>query len=125
MAQNKYTFWFGDDASSLAPYWQGLLYLSATNFVITAVIVVERLEEGKQWPDQRPVYFISEVFSDSKQRYPHYQKLTYGVFLASRKLRHYFQDHTITMVSKAPLREIINNADATGPRRWGRESPNW
>ena len=23
MAQNKYTFWFGDDASSLAPYWQG------------------------------------------------------------------------------------------------------
>ena len=23
MAQNDYTFWFGDDASSLAPYWQG------------------------------------------------------------------------------------------------------
>ena len=23
MAQNKYTYWFGDDASSLAPYWQG------------------------------------------------------------------------------------------------------
>ena len=23
MAQNEYTYWFGDDASSLAPYWQG------------------------------------------------------------------------------------------------------
>ena len=23
MAQNEFTFWFGDDASSLAPYWQG------------------------------------------------------------------------------------------------------
>ena len=23
MAQHPYTYWFGDDASSLAPYWQG------------------------------------------------------------------------------------------------------
>ena len=23
MAQNEYTYWFGDDASSLAPYWHG------------------------------------------------------------------------------------------------------
>jgi hypothetical protein len=28
-------------------------------------------------------------------------------------LRHYFQEHHITVVSKAPLREIINNMDAT------------
>ena len=65
-----------------------LLYLSAINFVISAVIVVERLVEGKQLSDQHPIYFISEVFSDSKQRYCHYQKLAYGVFFASRKLRH-------------------------------------
>ena len=100
-----------------------LLYMSATNFVISVVIVVERLEEGKQWPDQRPVYFISEVFSDSKQRYPHYQKLAYGVFFAARKLRHYFHDHTITVVSKAPLKDMINNADAMGRvAKWGIES---
>ena len=99
-----------------------LLYMSATNFIISAVIVVERLEERKQWPDQRPVYFISEVFSDSKQRYPHYQKLAYGVFFAARKLRHYFHDHTVMVVSKAPLKEIINNADATGRvAKWGIE----
>src|SRR3954469_9524206 len=51
---------------------------------------------------------------ESKQRYPHYRKLAYGVFLASRKLRHYFQEHPITVVSKAPLSDIINNSDATG-----------
>ena len=72
--------------------------------------------------DQRPVYFISEVFSDSKQRYPHYQKLAYGVFFAARKLRHYFHGHTIMVVSKAPLKDIINNADATGRvAKWGIE----
>ena len=65
-------------------------------------------------PDQCPVYFISEVFSDSKQCYPHYEKLAFGVFFAARKLRHYFHDHTIMVVSKAPLKDIINNADATG-----------
>ena len=99
-----------------------LLYMAATNLVISAVVVVERKEEGKELPEQRPVYYISEVFSESKQRYPHYQKLAYGVFFAARKLRHYFQEHPITVVSKAPLGDIINNTDATGRvAKWGIE----
>jgi hypothetical protein len=91
-----------------------LLYMAATNRVVSIVIVVERKEEQQAYPVQRPAYYLSEVFTESKQRYPHYQKLAYGVFLAARKLRHYFQEHHITVVSKAPLREIINNTDATG-----------
>ena len=38
----------------------------------------------------------------------------YGVHFAAKKLRHYFQEHTITVVSTAPLSEIIGNKDATG-----------
>ena len=71
---------------------------------------------------QHPTYYLSEVLTESKQRYPHYQKLAYGVFLASRKLRHYFQEHPITMVSTTPMRDIINNSDATGHvAKWGIE----
>jgi diketogulonate reductase-like aldo/keto reductase len=63
---------------------------------------------------------VSEVLTESKQRYPHYQKIAYGVFLASRKLMHYFQEHPITVVSKTPLSDIINNSDATGRfAKWG------
>ncbi|KAK1667106.1 hypothetical protein QYE76_055265 [Lolium multiflorum] len=63
-----------------------LLYLAATNRVISLVIVLERKEEG------------------------------------SRKLRHYFQEHPVTFVSKAPLSTILNNADATGrTAKWGIE----
>jgi hypothetical protein len=51
---------------------------------------VERKEDGKAHSVQRPIYFISEVLMDSKQCYPHYQKLAYGVFLGARKLKHYF-----------------------------------
>ena len=49
-------------------------------------VVVERKEAGKEHPVQRPVYYVSEVLIESKQRYPHWQKLVYGVFMASRKL---------------------------------------
>jgi hypothetical protein len=84
--------------------------MAATNRVVSIVIVVERKEEAQEYGVQRPVYYISEVLTESKQRY---QKLAYGVFLASRKLRHYFYDHKIIVVSKAPLKDIINNGDAT------------
>lgn len=54
-----------------------LLYIAATNRVVSAVIVVERDEDGKSV--QRPVYYLSEVLSSSIQNYPHYQKMAYGV----------------------------------------------
>src|SRR3954465_1168678 len=99
-----------------------LIYMAATNQVISIVVVVERKEQGYEHGVQRPVYYVSEVLTKSKQRYPHYQKIAYGVFLASRKLRHYFQEHPITVVSKTPLSDIINNSDATGRvAKWGIE----
>ena len=66
------------------------------------------------------MYFISEVLTPSKRRYPHYQKLAMGIHLASQKLAHYFQDHSIIVVSEAPLAEIMNNRYATGKiAKWG------
>ena len=46
-----------------------LLYISATTQVVSTALVVEREEEGHAFKIQRPVYFISEVLSDSKTRY--------------------------------------------------------
>jgi hypothetical protein len=90
------------------------LYVVATTQVVSAVIVVERTEEGHTLPVQRPVYYISEVLSKTKARYPQVQKLLYAVVLARRKLRHYFEAHSVTVVSSFPLGEIIRNPDVAG-----------
>jgi hypothetical protein len=82
------------------------LYVAATTQVVSAVVVVERTEEGHVLPVQRPVYYISEVLSETKTRYPQIQKLLYAVVLAQRKLRHYFEAHPVTIVSSFPLGEI-------------------
>jgi hypothetical protein len=50
-----------------------LLYIASTYQVISTILVVKQSEEGKAHRVQRPVYFLSEVLSPSKQRYPHYQ----------------------------------------------------
>jgi hypothetical protein len=90
-----------------------LLYIAATPWVVSVVIVVERTEEGKELLVQCPVYYLSEVLTLSKQNYPHYQKFAYGMYMAAKKLKHYFEVHPITVVSTTPLSEIIGFKDAT------------
>jgi hypothetical protein len=90
-----------------------LIYVAATTQVVSAAIVVER-REGHALPIQRPVYFISEVLSETKIRYPQIQKLLYAVILTRRKLRHYFEFHPVTVVSSFPLGEIIQCREASG-----------
>src|SRR3954462_15846408 len=89
-----------------------LLYIAATTRVISIVMVVERPEKDRAQPVQRPVYYVSEVLSTSKKNYPHYHKMCYGVYMAAKKLKPYFQAHPITVISSAPLAEIIGNRDA-------------
>jgi hypothetical protein len=84
-----------------------LLYVAATNQVVSAAIVVERQEEGHALPVQRPVYFISEVLSKTKIRYLQIQKLLYAVVLARRKLWHYFESHPVNVVTSFPLGEVV------------------
>jgi ribonuclease HI len=82
--------------------------------VVNTAIVVERPEDGHTYPIQCPVYFVSEVLSESKARYQPLQKLLYTVLITSRKLRHYFQEYSISVVTDYPLGDILQNQDAIG-----------
>jgi ribonuclease HI len=91
-----------------------LIYVAATTQVVSSAVVVERREEGHALLIQRSVYFISEVLSETKIRYPQIQKLLYAVILTQRKLRHYFESHPVTVVSSFPLGVIIQCREASG-----------
>jgi ribonuclease HI len=91
--------------------------------MVSTTIVIERGESDTNRKIQYPVYFISEVLSDSKTQYFHIMKLTYALLITSRKLSHYFlaQQIEINTSSSGPLRylcmatgEILNNREATG-----------
>ena len=84
-----------------------LLYIAATTQVVSAALVVDREEEGHALKVQRPMYFISEVLSDSKTRYSQIQKLLYAVLITKRKLLHYFESHPVTVMTSFPLDEVI------------------
>ena len=91
-----------------------LLYIAATHQVVSVVLVIEREVDGHKFPLQKPVYYVSTILTPCKSWYPHYQKIAYAVFMASRKLRHYFQECSITVASEVPLNDIINSRDAMG-----------
>jgi hypothetical protein len=82
--------------------------------VVSTVLVVEHEEAGKVHRTQCPIYYLSEVLTLAKQRYPHYQKLAYAVWMTAWKLRYYFAEHPIVVVTEAPLKNIPTNLDATG-----------
>ena len=47
-----------------------LLYVAASNHVVSAALVIECEEPRHHLKVQRPVYFIREVLTDPKVRYP-------------------------------------------------------
>ena len=47
-----------------------LLYVMASNHVVSTALVIEREEPRHHLKVQQPMYFIGEVLTDPKVRYP-------------------------------------------------------
>jgi hypothetical protein len=68
----------------------------ASPHAVSAVLVKEIEEEHQR--RQLPIYFISETLEGPKKFYTEMEKTAYAVVMASRKLKHYFQAHRITVL---------------------------
>ena len=77
--------------------------------MVSTALVVEQEEERHALKVQHPMYFISEVLSESKTRYSQIQKLLYTVVITKRKLHHYFELYLITVVTSFPLGEVVQS----------------
>ena len=87
-----------------------LIYIAATNRVVSTAIIVEREEAGHTYK----VYWISEVLNKSKTRYPQVHKLLYAILITSQKQHHYFDAYHIAVVTEYPLGDILHNKEASG-----------
>ena len=69
---------------------------------------------------QKPVYYISRSLHEAKVQYLPLEKAILAVVHAMRKLRHYFQAHTIVILTQLPLRALLRSADYIGRvAKWG------
>ncbi|XP_016178934.1 uncharacterized protein LOC107621425 [Arachis ipaensis] len=84
------------------------LYLSISNHSISLALVIET---GRT---QQPVYFISRVMQPTEQRYPRIEQLALGLVVTARRLRHYFQSHTIIVRTNHLLRQILTKPELAG-----------
>uniref|UniRef100_A0A2N9G5B1 RNA-directed DNA polymerase n=1 Tax=Fagus sylvatica TaxID=28930 RepID=A0A2N9G5B1_FAGSY len=50
----------------------------------------------------------------AEERYPPMEKLAFALITAARKLRPYFQAHTVVVLTNHPLRKAMNKPDAAG-----------
>lgn len=79
------------------------LYVSVTGSAVSGVLVRE--ERG----EQRPIFYISKTLDDAESRYSTLEKLALAVVTAAKKLRPYFQSHSIAVMTTQPLRNILHS----------------
>uniref|UniRef100_A0A2N9EWP2 Reverse transcriptase RNase H-like domain-containing protein n=1 Tax=Fagus sylvatica TaxID=28930 RepID=A0A2N9EWP2_FAGSY len=63
---------------------------------------------------QLPVYYTSKAFQGAEERYPAMEKLALALVIATRKLRLYFQVHTIIVLTNHPLCKAMSKPDVVG-----------
>ncbi|GKC27054.1 reverse transcriptase domain-containing protein [Tanacetum coccineum] len=85
-----------------------IMYLAAAKEAISAVLMTER--DGKQIQ----VYFMSCALRWPEINYTPMEKLVLALLSASRRLKRYFQAHTIIVVTDQPIKQLLSNSEITG-----------
>ena len=63
---------------------------------------------------QKPVYYVSKSLYETEVRYLPLEKAILAVVHTTRKLPHYFQAHTVVVLTQLPLKSVLRTVDYTG-----------
>ena len=72
------------------------MYVSVSNHAVSAVLLRDK-------GVQQLVYYVNKTLVDAETRYLPLEKLVLALVHATRKLSHYFQAHTIYVLTRYPL----------------------
>ena len=89
-------------------------YIAVVSHAVSLVLI--RVDSGVQ----RPVYYVSKSLHEAEVRYLPLEKAILAIVHATRKLPHYFQSHTVVILTQLPLRSLLWSADYTRRiAKWG------
>ena len=81
-------------------------YIIVATHAMSLVLIREDL--------QRSVYYVNKSLHEAEIRYSPLEKAILAVVHASWKLPHYFQAHTIVVLTQLPLKSVLRTADYIG-----------
>ncbi|KAK8957541.1 hypothetical protein KSP39_PZI001125 [Platanthera zijinensis] len=84
------------------------LYLGVGPEAVSSVLIRE--ESRRQFP----VYYVSHILKDAEARYPILEKLALALVMSARRLRPYFQAHSIQVVTDQPLKNVLEKPEHSG-----------
>ena len=98
---------------ALEPGKDLFMYLSVSDHAMSVVLL---RDQGVQ----QSVYYISKILVDVEIRYLPLKKLVLPLVHSTRKLPHYFQAHTIYVLTEYPLQSLLKRSDFTSQiAKWG------
>ena len=83
-------------------------YIAVAPHAMSLVLI--RIDNGIQ----RPVYYVSKSLHEAEIRYLLMEKAILVVVHGTRKLPHYFQAHTVVVLTQLPFRAVLRSDDYTG-----------
>ncbi|CAL8167674.1 unnamed protein product [Prunus armeniaca] len=85
-----------------------VIYLSVSASALSFVLI--RRPNGIELP----IFYMSHALQDAEQRYPQLEQLAYALVLSARRLRPYFQAHSIDVLTNQPLRQFLHKPETSG-----------
>ena len=84
------------------------LYLAVSDFATSVALV-------REWDKvQQPIYYCSGALRGAEERYSKMEKLILPLVTTSRKLRPYFQAHTVEVPTEYPMKQILHKPETSG-----------
>ncbi|CAL9009289.1 unnamed protein product [Prunus brigantina] len=85
-----------------------IIYLSVSASALSSVLI--RQPNGIELP----IFYMSHALQDAEQRYPQLEQLAYALVLSARRLRPYFQAHSVNVLTNQPLRQVLQKPETSG-----------
>ena len=85
-----------------------MIYLAVSQKAVSAVLTIE---DGRL---HRPIYYVSHSLHGAEERYTPMEKLAFALIIAARRLRPYFQAHTVEVLTNSALRQSLYKPETSG-----------